>query len=59
VGIFETTPSNISMHMQNIFQDGELKENEVSISSKELFKDQNEFIKDSLINSKKHGRPTK
>jgi len=57
--IFETSPPNISMHMQNIFQDGELKENEVSISSKELFKDQLEFIKESLINSKKAGRPSK
>lgn len=57
--IFKTSSPNISMHMQNIFQDGELKENKVSISSKKLFKDQIEFIKESLINSKKAGRPTK
>ncbi|WP_245634921.1 RhuM family protein [Methanobrevibacter cuticularis] len=36
-----------------------MKENEVSISSKKLFEDQNEFIKKSLINSKKGGRPEK
>ena len=57
--IFETTPSNISMHMQNIFQEGELNENKVCITSKKLFKDQTEFIKDSLINSMKSGRPSK
>ncbi|MDD4594704.1 MAG: RhuM family protein [Methanobacteriaceae archaeon] len=57
--IFETTPSNISMHMQNIFQEGELNENKVCITSKKLFKDQTEFIKDSLINPMKGGRPSK
>lgn len=35
--IFETTPSNISKHMTNIFQEGDLNENKVSISSKKLF----------------------
>ena len=57
--IFETTPSNISKHMSNIFQEGELNENEVSISSKKLFEGQGKFIEDSSINSKKAGRPTK
>jgi len=55
--IFGTSSANISMHMTNIFQDGELEENEVSISSKKLFEGQKEFIKKSLINSKKGGRP--
>ena len=57
--IFNTTPSNISMHFSNIIQDEELIENEVSISSRELFADHSEFIKDSLINPKKGGRPSK
>lgn len=55
--IFDTTNSNISMHFSNIVSEGELKENEVSISSKDLFKDDSEFIKESLKNSKKGGRP--
>ena len=57
--IFNTTKSNISMHFSNIVSEGELEEKEVSISSKELFKDDSEFIKESLINSKKGGRPQK
>ncbi|WP_245637464.1 RhuM family protein [Methanobrevibacter filiformis] len=57
--IFGTSGQNISLHFINIFDDGELNEDEVSITSKELFKDQSEFIKYSLINPKKGGRPTK
>ena len=37
--IFGTSGPNISMHFENIVQEGELEENEVIISSKELFKD--------------------
>ena len=44
--IFGTTGSNISMHFSNIVSEGELEENEVSISSKELFKDDLEFSKE-------------
>jgi hypothetical protein len=55
--IFSTDKSNISRHFYNIVQEGELEENEVSISSKELFKDDSEFSKDFLQNSKKGGRP--
>ena len=55
--IFGTSGPNISMHFENIVQEGELEENEVSISSKELFKDDLEFSKKSLQNSKKGGRP--
>ena len=55
--IFSTTGQNISNHFINIVQDGELEEKEVSISSKELFKDDLEFSKKSLQNSKKGGRP--
>lgn len=47
------------MHFSNIIQDEELIEKEVSISSKDLFADHSEFIKDSLINPKKGGRPSK
>lgn len=49
-GIFNTTNSNISMHFPNIVSEGELEEKEVSISSKELFADDSEFIKKSLKN---------
>ncbi|MDR2544892.1 MAG: hypothetical protein LBD03_05025 [Methanobrevibacter sp.] len=45
--------------MQNIFQNSELKENEVNITLKKLFEGHSKFIKDSLINSKKAGRPAK
>ena len=45
--IFQTTPQNISEHLGNIFQEGELIENKVAISSKILFKDQSEFSKES------------
>lgn len=55
--IFGTTSLNISMHFSNIIQDGELEEKEVVISSKDLFKYDSDFIKESLINSKKRGRP--
>ena len=34
----------------NIVSEGELEEKEVSISSKELFKDDSDFIKRNLIN---------
>ncbi|MDR3291274.1 MAG: virulence RhuM family protein [Methanobrevibacter sp.] len=57
--IFGTTGQNISKHFTNIFADEELIENEVSISSKDLFKGQEEFINYSLKNSKKGGRPEK
>lgn len=50
--IFATTGPNISMHFENIVNEGELEENEVSISSKDLFKDDLEFSKKSLQNSK-------
>ena len=42
-----------------IIEDEELEEKEVSISSKKLFENQNEFINSELINSKKGGRPQK
>ena len=57
--IFDTTGPNISMHFSNIVSEGELEENEVIMSSKELFKDDLGFSKDSLLNSKKGGRPQK
>lgn len=57
--IFGTSGQNISSHFINIFQEGQLNENEVSKTSKELFEEQPEFIKKSLINSKKGGRPEK
>lgn len=55
--IFGTTGQNISDHFRNIVRDGELEENEVSISSKELFKDDIEFSKKSLQKSNNRGRP--
>jgi len=55
--IFGTTGQNISLHFSNIFTEGELNENEVSINAKELFKDQVEFSKESFLNSKTRGRP--
>ena len=55
--IFGTSPSNITMHFKNIVQEGELEEKEVSISSKDLFKENIKFSKESLLNSKKGGRP--
>ncbi|MCL2688081.1 MAG: virulence RhuM family protein [Methanobrevibacter sp.] len=57
--IFGTSGQNISKHFRNIFQEGELNENEVSIDAKKLFKDQSEFSNYSLLNSKKGGRPEK
>ena len=38
------------MDFSNIIQEGELDEKEVSISSKDLFKDHPDFIKKSLKN---------
>lgn len=55
--IFGTDKTNISKHFSNIVSEGELDENEVSISSKELFKDDLEFSEESSQNSKKGGRP--
>ena len=55
--IFSTDKSNISRHFSNIVQEGELEENEVSISSKELFKDDLKFSAENSQNSKKGGRP--
>ena len=55
--IFSTDKSNISKHFSNIVADGELIEKEVSISSKELFKDDSKFSSKSSLNSKKGGRP--
>ena len=57
--IFGTSSQNISKHFIKIIEDEELQEKEVSISSKKLFEDQNEFINSELINSKKGGRPQK
>lgn len=57
--IFDTTGQNISMHFSNIVSEGELNEKEVSISSKELFKDDSRFSKDSFQNFKNGGRPQK
>ena len=57
--IFGTSSQNISKHFIKIIEDGELEEKEVSISSKKLFENQNEFINSELINSKKGGRPQK
>ena len=55
--IFATTNSNISMHFSNIVSEGELDEKEVSVTSKELFADDSEFIKKSLKKSNNRGRP--
>ncbi len=57
--IFGTDKTNISKHFANIVQEGELEENEVSMSSKELFKDNIEFSEKSSLNSKNGGRPQK
>ena len=57
--IFGTSSQNISKHFLKIIEDEELEEKEVSISSKKLFENQNEFISSELINSKKGGRPQK
>jgi hypothetical protein len=45
--IFGTDKSNISRHFLNIVSEGELEENQVSISSNELFKDDLEFSAES------------
>ncbi|MEE0924788.1 MAG: virulence RhuM family protein [Methanobrevibacter sp.] len=55
--IFGTTAQNISSHFKNIIEEGELIEKEVSISSKDLFKEQIEFSKKNLQKSKNRGRP--
>lgn len=55
--IFGTDKTNVSKHFSNIVSEGELEENEVSISSKELFKDDLEFSEESSQNFKKGGRP--
>lgn len=55
--IFGTTGQNISAHFKNIIEEGELIEKEVSISSKDLFKEQPEFSKKNLQKSKNRGRP--
>lgn len=55
--IFGTDKSNISKHFLNIVSEGELEKKEVSISSKELFKDDLEFSANSSLNSKNGGRP--
>ena len=55
--IFGTSSQNISKHFHKIVEDGELVENEVSISSKILFDDESDFINSELIKSKKRGRP--
>ena len=57
--IFGTSSQNISKHFIKIIEDEELEEKEVSIFSKKLFENQNEFINSELINSKKGGRPQK
>ena len=45
------------MHFDNMVQESEFEEKEVSITSKELFKDDLEFSKDFFQNSKKGGKP--
>lgn len=55
--IFGTTSQNISQHFNNIIQDEELIENEVCLSSKELFGDNPEFIKKNFKKSNNRGRP--
>lgn len=57
--VFGTTAQNISTHFINIFDEGELDENKVSINANDLFKDQKEFSNESFLNSKKGGRPEK
>lgn len=55
--IFGTSSQNISKHFSKIISEGELEEKEVSITSKELFKDDSDFINSELINSNNRGRP--
>ena len=57
--IFGTTNPNISMHFTNIVEEGELIEKETCMTSNELFKEDSDFIKKSLINSNNRGRPEK
>ena len=57
--IFGTTSQNISLHFNNILKEGELIENEVSITLDGLIKEEYEFRKKSFLNSKKGGRPKK
>lgn len=55
--IFGTSSQNISKYFHKIVQDGELIENEVSISSKILFQENSDFINSELIKSNNRGRP--
>jgi len=57
--VFGTIVENISIDFINIFDEGELDENKVSINVNDLFKDQREFSKESLLNSKKGDRAEK
>ena len=54
--IFGTDKTNISKHFSNIVQERELIKNEVSISSKKLFKGNIEFSEKYSLNPKKGGR---
>lgn len=55
--LFGVTSPSITTHFGNISSIGEFDGEEVRKSSKQLFGEYNELIKDSLINSKKRGRP--
>ena len=55
---FGTSPQTISYHFKNIISEDELEENEVSISSDRLFKENIEFSKEYLQNSKKRRTPS-
>ena len=57
--IFGTTSQNVSFHYLNIIREGELIEKETRMTSKDLFEDDSDFIKGSLINSNNRGRPEK
>lgn len=54
--IFDTSKENISMQFSNLVNEDELNEKEVSLSSKELFKDDIEFSKESLPKSNNRRR---
>ena len=57
--IFGTTNQNVSFHYLNIIKEGELIEKETRMTSKDLFEEDSDFIKESLINSNNRGRPEK
>ena len=57
--IFGTTSQNVSFHYLNIVKEGELIEKETRMTSKDLFGEDSDFIKESLINSNNRGRPEK